>query len=751
MTAAWLAEDKTGPEGRPTVRATIQVAQRRSWAVDMEDELHRLDRLRSYLFGNVHKPVELPNIKSFNWSRSVDQDAAEATLVLSNAQIVPIGFPNPTGDPEDFEQQGYLSPTRGTTFDLNPWGYDERTAWSELLAPDRIVRTYEGYGCDPNSNPEDDPHLKQSGTWLIDDVEMDHLGNITVRMRDTARLLLDQIVFPGGNLIPLRYPVSWSRERPGTEDVTVPTGGSWRMPAGRTRSSNDLFVGKSIETSSGDPYVGPDGTVDGHKDSYPLNRDPDRYWRSTGMEDSGDYESGERAWWEITLNRPMDISAIRLTGRGSTYRVFISLWGTDTEDGNARWYGRRKIPYAVGTEGVDLGADIPTVKAQWIARNHPTEIPLRQVYRKVTKIRITFRTLRRLSGWNRDRLHPYSCALAAFEIYQGRASKMGFTTQTRNVTLGNYTEYSQIVRQVLAWTGFFWPEPETNSDYLRLSDGTRRFIHQTSTDAYLKRGNVWADIMSTGTAGVADLTADLFDKQPMHTIIRYIADMVGFIAFVDETGALVFRMPNIWTLGNYMSADDLEPRARSRTASYITISEEDSLIDYSTTTSSRNIRELIFVGNVTGKPSVVIPGYTPGQREPAGSSDWAGMINLGRAAGWSDQHFANVKECLTAASLVATKQKFAYRTGRLKIHGYPAIQVDDQIRVLERVTNETYFHYVRGISSTLDMEEGTWTYDLETHWLGETVDESWAVPVANLSQMPEWRWLYDYLEHAGVI
>ena len=67
------------------------------------------------------------------------------------------------------------------------------------------------------------------------------------------------------------------------------------------------------------------------------------------------------------------------------------------------------------------------------------------------------------------------------------------------------------------------------------------------------------------------------------------------------------------------------------------------------------------------------------------------------------------------------------------IPGYPKIQIDDVVRIYERVTNETFYHYVLGIKSELNMQEGVWTYSLDTHWLGEHPQDSWVINVNELS------------------
>jgi hypothetical protein len=76
------------------------------------------------------------------------------------------------------------------------------------------------------------------------------------------------------------------------------------------------------------------------------------------------------------------------------------------------------------------------------------------------------------------------------------------------------------------------------------------------------------------------------------------------------------------------------------------------------------------------------------------------------------------------ADLISLRQLFTYRIDRLKIPANPAIQIDDQLRIVERTSAEGYVHYCKSIASNLDMTSGEWTYDMETHWLGYDNPES---------------------------
>jgi hypothetical protein len=76
----------------------------------------------------------------------------------------------------------------------------------------------------------------------------------------------------------------------------------------------------------------------------------------------------------------------------------------------------------------------------------------------------------------------------------------------------------------------------------------------------------------------------------------------------------------------------------------------------------------------------------------------------------------------------------------------PALEPDDQVRIFERITSETYIHYLLGVNSVMDMNAGTWYMDVDTHWLGNGPDSEWHVNASKMSPA-----LAAYLIEAGLI
>lgn len=728
MTAAWEAEDKTGPR-RPTVRATIQKVYlhrydydtRRSPGGDFEAQRRRKGSFRSLLMNQPSPVVELPNILSCSWTRAVTQDVAECTLTLLNAEALALGLVD--ADPSDFEHTAAYLPT-------NPG------PWAGLIVPDRLVRTYEGYGADYAQVPGRDPNLMPSGTWLIDEVTYTEDGRIEIKMRDVGRLLLDQIAFPP--LVSVaEYPMDWSKIRSEQVPGRDAAGGSWRKlsrSSGTASSSNDAYIGKGLTNAPHAHYVTSNGGVNGHHASHVLDNSHQAYWLSTGQR-----SFWHDVWWEIDLaDATTALNALRLRAKGGPYRVYISLHN------GTRWLGKKRIPYDAPDPtapdppekpaDVDIGAGIPFVASLIADANLNEEVVLPRKYSSIGKIRLTFRRLNdtRIGQW------PFNAGLRSVWIYTAPSvGALDFTTGQVLKSVGNYRDYTDIVKWICAWSAFYWPPHRygvagggglTGWDYQQLGPGDRVVLDAYAPDPVLPDGSVWGDFMNTGTAGVADLTADLFDKQPLMDCIRYVQDIVGFNFWIDELGGVVWRLPNYWRTGNYLSPGKLDPRPtalnpRGRTSSIIELDTETHLLDYKTTRDSRNLRDRVFVASTDGKTGIVAHGYRPYK------------VGFRRVAGWTDQHFKDTEECLVMADMIAARQMFAYRKSEARIFGNPAIQVDDQIRIVAPNTGEAHYHYVERISSSLDATTGTWTYDLGTHWLGTgTVEDTWVVDV---DQMPE--------------
>jgi hypothetical protein len=99
------------------------------------------------------------------------------------------------------------------------------------------------------------------------------------------------------------------------------------------------------------------------------------------------------------------------------------------------------------------------------------------------------------------------------------------------------------------------------------------------------------------------------------------------------------------------------------------------------------------------------------------------------------------------AELIGMKILFSYRKGSARILGHPYLQLDDQVRIFERITNELNVHYVSAIASRMDLETGEYTMDVTTHWLGQNPNTDWFVDYLQLT--PAVRQLPAILDRLG--
>lgn len=747
MTTAWKARAKTGSR-RPVVRATIQRTQIQTFSYDTWNALggsansaldkHTNGVYTSVLFGNPNPVREIKNIQTCSWERSLDQDVATCTIELLNTEVTPIG--NLDEETGDYDQPGYYTFSRGSSaLGKSRWGHAQN-GWRNVFVPDALVKTYEGYGMDDSVEPEYDQHLVQTGVWLIDKVTLNSQGNLSLEMRDIGRLLLDQIAFPP--VVPAsEYPIGWSRLRNEQVAGRDSKGGHWRSLSGlaTAKSSNDLYVGHGYR--NGDhAYVDNHGGVRGHYAAMGLKNDKSyfdpygqlkpkfkTYWLSTGAK-----SQGQLTWWQADFHdRTTALNAVRI--HAFTFgQVYISILG------KKGWYGRKKIPYkgpAGHAHNVDIHADIPFVYKVRAEANRPFDVTLPRVYKDVRAVRLTFANQWYQWGGNNEEF-PWYAGLHDLMIYTNKnGNSLHFGKGTITKTVGNYADWSDIPIWVSAWCGWFQPEISTGKHFIRTGVGSNKVWYAYPVGALgtqnqtlrLARGHIFGKWDATLTAGVADLTPDQFDKKPMMDMINYVRDLIGFHYFIDEDGGMVWREPNLFRPRNYRmyrvgegTRESPYQRRRTETSEVVTIDEKETLLNYETVLSSENIRERIFVANVTGNFGTVIAGYNP---VPTG---------IRRVVGWTDQHFASKHETVVMADMVAAKGMFDYRRSRVQTPGYPKIQIDDQVRIFERVTNETYYHYVLGVKSEMDMEAGTWTYDLETHWLGENRSDAWVIDAKEL-------------------
>lgn len=677
---AWESGQFVGDQ-KPMVRATIQ---RLSVMLSSYGD----QTYSSIAHGQRARPIEIPNIKSVNWGRSVDGNVATMRMTLWNTKPAPIGTV-----PEDWGEldlPGWYSPQRGKAFFSDRWDHEENT-WQARLVPDRLIRTYEGYGFDAAAIPELDEHLYQSGLWRIDDVSFDTEGTITIEARDVGSALLDQVLMPPvvpAASYPLYFETKYSVDNP---DITTATGTGWQRP--------------TYDLDSNYYWVGSTGRVYGHHGTDAVDNNSSTYWLSVGNISPSSSWSFE---WIQGKFSSRTVQAVQVRTWGGPYLVYVSVYA------GGKWQGSKDVPYVPHATSAPNFSKIRYSYTFRASREATTTFKLPTAITGATKVRLTFTNLTQSQlGSN-----PYRAGVRTFEVAGSVSTTVdGGTHLEPKTSPPGITDYTDVVKTLLAYGGWHWPL-ETTKSTRTLSDTTVVVEAPASSDPVLRSGRVWGDFEPAGTSPVAPLGIEAFDKKPIMDGINLVKDALGFIFFIDEEGGAVFRSPNIWAVGNWIGTG---AATAGRTTDIIEIDETKAILTLSASLSSRSIRERIFVGNLSGQVAGMSKGLNP---YPSG---------LRRVAGWTDQHFKTAAECQIMADLIGLRQLFTYRTDKLRIPGNPAIQIDDQVRIYERITEEGFLHYVTGIQMNWDLETGRYTYDLDTHWLGETPFTNWTFDPAEMA------------------
>lgn len=254
---------------------------------------------------------------------------------------------------------------------------------------------------------------------------------------------------------------------------------------------------------------------------------------------------------------------------------------------------------------------------------------------------------------------------------------------------GNYLDYTDIVRDLLLWSGFLLYDPTTS--------GT-------------ERPPVYGNLEDTGAYAKEPLPDEMFDKKPVIDAINELRETVGFIFRIDDEGAARFEAPNVWEPGNWTNEG-------VRVEEIPEIDERFNLVDHSAAISDSELRSEIIIASDDPdgqSESVQFTRYTP--------QNAVALRGLLKPAMWVNGWFVNTRDRQVMAELIAMHTWFAQRQGQVTCAANPCICVDDQVRIFERTTGESYLHYVRGISRSFDPGTGNYTMSLTTHWLGEGDD-----------------------------
>lgn len=756
--------------GKNKVRGHISTSKPGTWREDLFDQ---------------PRQVELGFVKSIDIQRSTDQDAATCTIVVYNDQMMP-GAYAPQGIDTGIGRPGYRSPTRGetpaitgSTYELisgdsgrfpTSWNYpypegepgDGLWTWTNpitgqqsygfriydggtgefggasaehnraLLIPNRVIRTFQGYGSDnfdengehyPAGHPEyvhpaDDAQLVQTGIWMVDRVVFGVDGFITLECRDLAKLLLEQFVYP--DMVPIeRFPLIYCPRMEWTESET-------RNVAAQVGSNviTGLGAPSGQYSSSNDVHYGHNASVFGHRPSHAFDGKLDTYFLSVGnisptVSFAYEYVTGNAGGNKVNQ---VIVNTVK-TG----YWCYVGIYE------NGSWQGTGTVPYEDFPDYPNR-ANVKFVKRYTITEGGDNILTLPRTY-NAQFVRVTFY---KLQNFTSSGYLPYPYRVGVRKL-QARYRKPA-TTETVTTTHNNFNDpgvivdWSEAVRELLGWGGFTWPAkasafPGVQADPLL---GTAR-------GGYPLR--IWGDIEWLGAGPIVCTKPEYFVNKSFMESLNQIVNMIGAIFFVDEAGGAVFRMPNIFSAGNFNTgAPELDTfygdmRVDGRQFQYymhhrwpIEFHENANLVNYQVALDDTSVRsEILVVGEHpdTSSNDVVAGGYVLGENPVTGNTSavnfdevLAGQTRLFLVPGDDTKNFSTIAECQRMAELTALKILFTYRSGQVTSPCHPGLQIDDQVRIFERITHEFNVHYVSGISTRMDLDAGEWTMEVTTHWLG---------------------------------
>jgi hypothetical protein len=278
-----------------------------------------------------------------------------------------------------------------------------------------------------------------------------------------------------------------------------------------------------------------------------------------------------------------------------------------------------------------------------------------------------------------------------------------YTWDTTHQVDGNYLDYTEIIKALLLWSGFWLYDPA-----------------YPATDP----GVVFGNIEETGIYAEECLPPEMFDKLPVIDAINEIKQIVGYIFFIDETGAAIFQSPNYYKPGNFIIEDG------TRTTYVPEINETKQLIDYTAQVTDMTTRSKIIISSsnpTDGLDDTVTTELTPDADQP-----WVrGMVKPLMIV---NEALVDELEQRIMAELIASHLHAKKRGGRVRCTWNPEIQLGDQVRLWERVTSESYVHYVREISSNHDLISGQMTMELSTNWLGTDATD-WIFVLADATRL----------------
>lgn len=284
---------------------------------------------------------------------------------------------------------------------------------------------------------------------------------------------------------------------------------------------------------------------------------------------------------------------------------------------------------------------------------------------------------------------------------------------------GNFDgDWASIVKDLLMWAGFLYYDPDIASD---------------------EAPSVLGLIESTGINTDTMISGDRFDKKTLMDVIKELTQVVGYRFRITEEGGAHYASPNWWRAGNFDASgtpiwvnsigERVGPEDLDAGPFIPVVHESVDLLSHSVTLSSTDKRSEIIIG--TEQPDAKDPSRTsyvrhyPPQAWETLANGVPSMRGIQRPAMWISEFFENEEERQLMAELIGIHSWFATRTAASSIVANPCLSIGDQIRFVEQNTSETFIHLIRSINSKMDLETGSYTMDISSHWLGSA--DNWVI------------------------
>lgn len=672
-----------GSEGAPHTRVTVDIG----WYLEPSSgpvgNFQKLPVRWWQRCDDSQEETEVPNIKSVDIDRSLDTDAGECTITMYNQWMDPNDAWREGETLRDLGTPGYFTWNHGDSAEARSrWGH-QTNVWANVLVPNALLRTYQGFGGKDKTiaQARADGNLIRSGTWLIDEVRVGTQGTIELKCRDMAKLLIEQYIYPP--LVPdAHYPLDYMRWKWVTKTIVETF---LIAPQGEKR--------KHFSLSGNQPWGLP--TAERAYDNT------DQVWISTG--NGSPHYSWAFEYVQADCGDWVDTVWINPVGG---YRVFISVME------NGVWQGANVIPYNPGNVGrytpPTYTANIPYIMDTSVPSNTATEIRLPRAY-KADRIRCTFSELIQYTAFGST---SYRAVIREIRHYLRNDITEQRSRDVQERVDGNFYDFTDIIRELLLWSGWWCYESVPANE----------------------APSVYGNLESTGIPADAPyeqndyhITSEPFDKRPVIDAITRIKELVGYNFWVDDEGGVRFEPPNWWMPGNNFWEDG------SRTEFMPEIDERLVMTDYAVSYGDRSSYSEFIIGsydpesNYPGDAKTATTRWKPTQ-------DVDVLRGMTKPVAFQVPFTVTKKDQEAMAEIVSLQLWFQQRLGQVSCVGNPAIQINDQVRIYERQTGETFIHYVRGIQTHHDLESGEYTMTLTTNWLGDK--DNWVLDLSDSTYGP---------------